>query len=216
MIASHPSFITHSVMTFEIPAIDKKTASDKYQRIIHAAIRVFAEKGFFHAKVADVAHVADVADGTIYLYFKNKDDLLVSIFEHSMDYFIQNAEAKLSKVTDVVEKLRAFVRLHLEMVHELPELAQVLQVELRSSSKFMKEYRPEKFFSYLNILRNILSEGQAAGIFVASIRPDLVKRAIFGAIDELALEWVLTRDKRDEILSSGEDLIEMLLRGILV
>lgn len=201
-------------MAFEIPVTDKKSASDKYQRIIHAAIKVFSQKGFFHAKVADVARAADVADGTIYLYFKNKDDLLVSIFEHSMDYFIQTASAEIAKVSGPEDKLKRFITLHLESVKKNPNLSQVLQVELRSSSKFMRDYKPEKFFDYLNLLEKIIIEGQEKGAFNRNINASIVKRSIFGAIDELALEYVLTKKKRYEIEEAAAYLSNLLLNGI--
>lgn len=201
-------------MSFQIPLADKKVASDKYQRIVHAAIKVFSQKGFFHAKVADVAKAADVADGTIYLYFKNKDDLLISIFEHSMDYFIQQATAELEGVVDPEERLKKFVMLHLQLVKKNPNLAQVLQVELRSSSKFMQEYQPQKFFDYLDLLRGIIVAGQEKGVFNRAINADFVKRAIFGAVDELALEWVLTKKKRYEVEDAANHLLDLLLKGI--
>lgn len=201
-------------MAFQIPLADKKASTEKYQRIIHAAIKVFSQKGFFHAKVADVAKAADVADGTIYLYFKNKDDLLISIFEHSMDYFIQQAKSELEGVTDPQDKLKRFISLHLQSVKKNPNLAQVLQVELRSSTKFMQEYQPTKFFEYLRLLEDIILEGQASGAFNKAIHADMVKRAIFGAVDELALEWVLTKKKRYEIEDAAGHLLELLLNGI--
>jgi TetR/AcrR family fatty acid metabolism transcriptional regulator len=203
-------------MAFQIPVADKKVASEKYQRIIHAAIKVFSQKGFFHAKVADVAKAADVADGTIYLYFKNKDDLLISIFEHSMDYFIQQANTDLAKATDPEDKLTRFISLHLNEVKKNPNLSQVLQVELRSSTKFMKEYKPEKFFQYTQIIEDIILEGQAAGVFNQTINAAMVKRSIFGAIDELALEWILTKKKRYELEDAAKQLSELLLNGIRV
>jgi TetR/AcrR family fatty acid metabolism transcriptional regulator len=201
-------------MAFQIPLVDKKASSEKYQRIIQAAIKVFSQKGFFHAKVADVAKAADVADGTIYLYFKNKDDLLVSIFEHSMDYFIQQTTAELAKLSEPEEKLKTFITFHLQAVKKNPNLAQVLQVELRSSSKFMKEYKPEKFFEYLRLLENIIVEGQEKGVFNGNVNVGMVKRAIFGAVDELALEWVLTKKKRYEIEEATGSLLDLLLKGI--
>ncbi len=142
-----------------------KIQSDKYQKIIQAATHVFASKGFYNSKVADVAAEADVADGTIYLYFKNKDDLLISIFETSIDTFIQSVEKTLEGVQDPIEKLHRFIRLHLELVQNNQDVAQVLQIELRQSSKFMKEYAATRFREYLDIISNILEEGQRKEIF---------------------------------------------------
>ena len=187
---------------------------DKSLRILDAAIRVFARKGFYNSTIADVAKIAEVAEGTIYLYFKNKDDLLISIFEHSMDLFIQEANKEIEGIEDPKEKLKRFVSLHLKLVQKNPELAQVLQIELRQSSKFMKEYEGGKFSDYLNVVRSILEEGQEKGIFRKSLEPRILRRAIFGAVDELALEWVWMSKKKYSLEACAEQVGEMFIKGI--
>lgn len=201
-------------MSFQIPIADKTLVSDKYQRIIAAAIKVFAEKGFFKAKVADVAREADVADGTIYLYFKNKDDLLISIFEHSMDFFLSEAKEEIEPLTSPAKKLKKFIQRHLMLIEKNQNLAAVLQVELRSSAKFMKEYEPKKFFSYLDFLETIIVDGQRRGVFKKDVNYHIAKRSIFGAIDELALEWILTTNKRYTLDEAARQLYDMILAGI--
>ena len=134
----------------------EKIGSEKYQKIILAATKVFAQKGFYNSKVADVAKEANVADGTIYLYFKNKDDLLISIFEESIDTFTLEVQKQIAGVTDPIEKLKRFITLHLELVRSNQDTAQVLQIELRQSTKFIKEYAGTKFKDYLNIVSDIL------------------------------------------------------------
>src|SRR5689334_1662479 len=129
----------------------KKIGSDKYQKIIQAATKLFAGKGFYNAKVSDVAKEAAVADGTIYLYFKNKDDLLISIFEESMDNFIASVGERMRQSEGPVEKLRQFIHLHLELVRQNQNTSQVLQVELRQSAKFIQEYAGTKFREYLSL-----------------------------------------------------------------
>jgi len=188
---------------------------DKSLRILDAAIRVFARKGFYNSTIADVAKVAEVAEGTIYLYFKNKDDLLISIFEHSMDLFIQEVSRELQGVQDPKDKLKKFLSLHLQLVQKNPELAQVLQIELRQSSKFMKEYEGGKFSEYLNLVRAILEEGQEKGVFRKDLEPRILRRAIFGAVDELALEWLLMPKKKYSLETCAEQVGEMFIRGII-
>lgn len=189
---------------------------EKSLRILDAAIRIFARKGFYNSTIADVAKVAEVAEGTIYLYFKNKDDLLISIFEHSMDLFIAEAQKELEGVTDPKEKLQRFIALHLKLVQKNPELAQVLQIELRQSSKFMKEYEAGKLIDYLNVVRGILEDGQAQGVFRKGLEPRILRRAIFGCIDELALEWLLMTKKKYSLESCAEQVSDMFIRGITV
>ncbi len=193
---------------------EKKGIIDKRQRIMEAAVSVFAQNGFYNSTVADVARVADVADGTIYLYFKNKDDLLISIFEHSMDMFISTVRDELKNVSGCREKFVRFIELHLQLVQKNQDLAQVIQIELRQSAKFMKEYANEKFFEYLGLVESIISEGQLIGIFRKSVDPIILKRAIFGAVDEMALEWVLMRRKRYSVEDVARQLCDMFLSGI--
>lgn len=191
-----------------------RSFSEKHQKIIEAAIAVFAGKGFFNSTVADVAREADVADGTIYLYFKNKDDLLISIFEYSMDLFIQAAEGELKNSNDPKEKLKRFISLHLKLVQKHPDLAQVIQIELRQSTKFMKEYLNEKFFQYLDIVAGIIQEGQASGVFKKDLDPVILKRVIFGAVDEIALEWTLMKRKRYTMSEAADQVCSMIFGGI--
>ena len=152
-----------------------KVVSEKRERIIQAATIIFARQGFYNSTVADVAKEASVADGTIYLYFKNKDDLLISIFERSMDMFIQAAEEEINKEKSAENQLKRFIDLHLRLVHKHQELAQVIQIELRQSSKFIKEYANEKFFSYLNIVEKIIQRGKEQKIFNVDINAGILK-----------------------------------------
>ena len=201
-------------MNLNFPISDKKLSNPKYQRIVDAAIKVFSKKGFYNSKVSDVAKVAEVADGTIYLYFKNKDDLLISIFEHSMDYFLGHAREELSKLTCPVEKLKKFILMHLRLVQKNQNLATVLQLELRSSHKFMKEYRAEKFMEYLQVVEDVIKEGQEQNLFKTNFNDHIASRAIFGAIDEMALEWLLMKNKRYDIEEAAEQLISLIYDGI--
>ncbi|MBX7149654.1 TetR family transcriptional regulator [bacterium] len=183
---------------------------------MQAAISVFASQGFFNSTVADVAKVASVADGTIYLYFKNKDDLLISIFEQSMDMFIDEVSDKVKEGGTPQEKLKRYITLHLELVQKNQDLAQVIQIELRQSSKFMKEYANAKFFEYMNILQVIIEEGQAKNVFRQDADPVILKRAIFGAIDEMALEWVLMKRKRYSIEDAAHQVYQLFTEGLTI
>jgi TetR/AcrR family fatty acid metabolism transcriptional regulator len=167
----------------------------KRERILAAAIRVFAEKGFYLAKVSEIAREAGVADGTIYLYFKSKDDLLISLFEGCMEEVNENLRQAIAAApaTDPVAKLRSAVRLHLSLVEKNRHIAEVLTVELRQSAKFMKEYSNPKFGEFLKLLAGPIEEGQRQGVLRADLDPPLVARALFGALDELALAWLLRR-----------------------
>ena len=193
---------------------------DKRRRIIDAAVEVFAEKGFFGAKVSEVAEAAGVADGTIYLYFKSKDEILISLFEEKMDEIIRGLTELLAALDDPETKMRRYIRAHLQLVAEQPHLMQVLTVELRQSARFIKEYWPQGFKKYLSIIGAILEEGQAKGVFRKDLDPVVFRRALFGAIDELSLEWILRHQHGAEVPSHSEpDLIadqiaDFILRGL--
>src|SRR5207302_3330873 len=113
-------------------------SNEKRGRILEAAVKVFAERGFHTATVAEIARAAGVADGTIYLYFKSKDDLLLRLFDEKMTSLLEEARADLERESGAAGKLRRFIQLHLALVERNPELASVLIVELRQSAQFLK------------------------------------------------------------------------------
>ncbi|HJZ86040.1 MAG TPA: TetR/AcrR family transcriptional regulator [Polyangia bacterium] len=183
---------------------------DKRERILEAAIRVFAGKGFFNSKVSEIAREAGVADGTIYLYFKSKDDLLISLFEDRMERINQALRERLPREPSAEAKLRRFIEMHLDLVEKHRALVEVLTVELRQSAKFMREYKNPKFGEFLRLLAAIIEDGQRAGELRAGVPPTLVARAIFGALDELSLARAL--GKSDPI--SATQVADLLLSGL--
>lgn len=200
-----------------VPSARRVSREDKRRRIVDAAVEVFAEKGFFGARVSEIAEAAGVADGTIYLYFKSKDDILIAIFEEKMAEILVRFHALLAEHDEPEAKMRRYVNEHLRLVAEQPRLMQVLTVELRQSARFMKEYSPQAFGKYLALVGGILEEGQKKGQFRRGLDPAVFRRALFGAIDELAREWVL-RGSRDaghpNLESVGEQLGDFIIRGL--
>ena len=190
-------------------------SKDKRKKIIQAATKVFARHGFYHSKVSEIAKEAEVADGTIYLYFKNKDDLLISIFEESMDQMLNLVRGEIEKELDPLAKLRRLVHLHMSMMEKNPRLAEVIQVELRQSSKFMKEYQNVKFLAYLQVIAEVIEEGQREGLIHKEVSPAVFKRMLFGALDELALQWVLSK-RRYSLSQVAEQVTDIFLHGIEV
>lgn len=165
---------------------------DKRERILAAAERIFARHGFFAARVSEIAKEAGVADGTIYLYFKSKDDLLISWFEHRMTRVNEAMRAAIADQPPSTQ-LRTMIRTYLQLVSDEPVAAEVLTLELRQSSKFMKEYENPKFAEFLRMLGGVIADGQARGELDAAIPSHLAARMIFGILDELALAWVLAK-----------------------
>src|SRR6267142_7034521 len=151
----------------------QRKSNGKYEAILRAAIKVFAGSGFFNSKVADVAREAGVADGTVYLYFKNKDDILVSIFNYYMEEALAAGRASLAQTDDPIEKLRRIVYAHLESLGRDRNLAIVFQVELRSSTKFMEQFSATKVSEYLELIRGVLEQGQRRGVFRSALNTKL-------------------------------------------
>lgn len=196
--------------------MSKRKDNQKYHRIIAAATRVFARKGFFHARISEIAHEAGVADGTIYIYFENKDDILISLFEEQMKVVLDNMVASIAKFDDPVRKLEEFARTHLELIEQNKDVAEIIQVELRQSSKFMKEYKNEQFASYLDLIADIVREGQEKEVFKRDVIPGVAKRAFFGALDEMSRFWVLSSRRRYDINTAAKQISSYFLAGIIV
>ncbi len=190
---------------------------DKRAQIIEAAIEVFAQKGFQHARISDIARQAGVADGTIYIYFDNKDDILLSLFEDKISEMLNALDEQLEGIDDPFDRIRTFSRFHFQQVKENPRLAEVLQVELRLSSKFLKEYRPIKLWAYIGRLQEALHSAKLMGMVRDEVDPFVGMWSFFGAIDELAMQWVLARRKeRFNLDKAGHVMAEVFIRGVAV
>ncbi|HSN56435.1 MAG TPA: TetR/AcrR family transcriptional regulator [Candidatus Sulfomarinibacteraceae bacterium] len=186
----------------------------KHQRILRAATKVFASKGYFAARMTDVAKQAEVADGTLYLYFEGKEHLLQSIFDDVLGRFIERLEQEMAHLEDPLDKLRVMVRLHLETLGRDRDLAHVLQIETRHSRRFMSLFTRGKLGEYLNLVRSIVEEGQELGVFRRDISPGLTTNVVFGAVDELVMSWILT-DQPGDLVRGVDPLLEILTRGMM-
>ncbi len=194
-------------------ALSRNVIADKRSAILRAATRVFARNGYFNSKVADIARAADVADGTVYLYFKSKEEILHSIFDQNMAEAIAAGRKLIAKLGDPREKLRRIATLHLERLGADRDLAVVFQVELRGSTKFMEEFSAAAFAEYLGMLRSTFEEGQRAGVFRKELNAKLVSKILFGALDEMATNWIIS--KRSYKLEPMADVVmDVFLNGV--
>jgi TetR/AcrR family fatty acid metabolism transcriptional regulator len=185
----------------------------KRELILKAATRVFARNGYFNSKVADIARAADVADGTVYLYFKSKEEILRSIFDQNMAEAIESGRKLIEDIRDPREKLRRIARLHLERLGADRNLAVVFQVELRGSTKFMQEFSAARFAEYLDLLCKIFQEGQKGGVFRKELNAKVVSKILFGALDEMATNWIIS--KRNYKLDPMADVVmDIFLNGV--
>ena len=184
----------------------RAVSGDKREAILRAAIQVFAEKGYFNSKVADIAGAAGIADGTVYLYFKSKDDILHSIFDRAMAEFIAEGKREIEELKGPEEKLRRIAELHLEKLGANREMAIVFQVELRGSTKFMEEFSAAGFAEYLDIIRETITEGQRSGVFRDDIKPVVCAKVLYGALDEMVTNWILSKKQYPLAPLAGEVL----------
>lgn len=188
--------------------------TSKRERILRAAIDLFAASGYFNAKVSDIAKAAGVADGTIYLYFDGKEDLLITIFREHTRSYLQSLNRDLSTISRPDERMRVAIRHHLETLGRDRALAIVSQVELRHSLKFMSLLSQQEVADYLNILRKIVEHGQNEGTFRRNLHPALVAKAVFGVLDEMVTSWMLS-EKEYVLGEQASDVADLILNGLL-
>lgn len=189
--------------------------SDKHQKITQAAVKVFARKGFFNARISDIAKEAKVADGTIYLYFNNKYDILISLFEDEIGKIILKVKLLLEEENDPIKMLEIFAVHHLNLLLDQKDLVEVLQMELRQSNKFIKEYRNTKFIEYIDIISDIIKKGKDEGVFREDVMPGVVKRAYFGALDEMSRLWALSAKPHYTLEETAKQISQIFLHGVV-
>ena len=188
--------------------------TDKREAILRAAIKVFAGKGYFNSKVSDIAGEAGIADGTVYLYFKSKDEILHSIFDRAMAEFIAEGRKELALISEPTEKLRRIAELHLERLGADRDMAIVFQVELRGSTKFMQEFSAAGFGEYLDIIRQTIEDGQRSGDFRGDIKPIVAAKILYGGLDEMVTNWVLS-EKSYPLTPMAGEVLKIFFGGLL-
>ena len=196
-----------------LSSVPRAAVPDKRAAILRAATQVFARNGYFNAKVADIARSAGVADGTVYLYFKSKEEILHSIFDRGVEEAIADARRQIADSDDPREQLRRIARLHLERLGADRDLAVVFQVELRGSTKFMEEFSAAGLAEYLRLIRETFEEGQRAGLFRAELNAKVVAKILFGALDEMATNWILS-PRRYKLAPMADEVLDIFLNGV--
>jgi TetR/AcrR family fatty acid metabolism transcriptional regulator len=187
--------------------------ADKHQQIIDAAVRVFARSGYYNSRVSDIAREAGIASGTIYLYFKTKDEILVTLFREKMAEFVAFLRKAIADEVDAVAKLRRLIALHFRILEANPELAEVVQVELRQGQKFFRGASASEVSGYFGLIASVVEEGMAAGRFRQDLPVKVVTKALFGAMDQMATSWVL--GKRGYRLSDTAEAVgDIFLKGL--
>ncbi len=189
--------------------------SDKHEQIIEAAVRVFARNGYYNSRVSDIAREAGVASGTIYLYFKTKDEILVTLFREKMAAWVAYVRAEIADERDPVAKIRRLVALHFSVLEKDPALAEVVQIELRQGQKFFRGASAHEISAYFDLIGTVLEEGQAAGVFRDDVPVKIATKVLFGAMDQMATSWVLGKRKH-RLTEAAEAVATVFLRGVTV
>ncbi|QPC47166.1 TetR/AcrR family transcriptional regulator [Mangrovibacillus cuniculi] len=169
----------------------------KYKQIIDAAVVVISDNGYHQAQVSKIAKQAGVADGTIYLYFKNKEDILISMFREKMAVFSESVQPLIEKETKAANKLLKLIQNHFSILAQDPNLAIVTQLELRQSNKEIRLLINEVLKEYLKLVDTILKDGMETGEFAQDLDVRLARQMIFGTIDETVTTWVMNEQKYD-------------------
>jgi len=186
---------------------------DKPQQIIDAAVRVFARNGFYNSRVSDIAREAGIASGTIYLYFKTKDEILVTLFREKMAAFVKALRTEIACEHDPEAKIRRLVRLHFEVLEASPDMAEVVQVELRQGQKFFRGASAHEISAYFELIGSILHEGVAGGVFRRDLPVKVATKMLFGAMDQVTTSWVLGK-RGYRLADAAEPVANIFLKGV--
>ncbi len=188
-------------------------SEQKYHRILQAAITVFAEHGYFNSRVSDIAKKAKVADGTIYLYFKNKEQILMAALDSAFDSFMETAQQELATIADPRDKLRRLAFLHLDRLGANRGLAMVVQTELRQSAKFLTDFSHRHMVAYFDVVRGIVRQGQSSGQFRAEVSDRIAVNCFFGSLDSLVTSWLLSEHEY-QLAASTDGVVDVILAGL--
>lgn len=195
------------------PAAETPSCNEKYRRILDAAVEVIAEHGYFHSPVSAIAARAGVADGTVYLYFKSKDDLLRAAIDTTLGQFYEAVEERFKTMHDPREQLEYIARVHLESSSVNRSMAILMQTEMRQSAKFVAEFSQKHLVRYIQVVREVVRRGQRSGVFRRDISDAVVAHCMFGAVDELLSSAVLT-NREYNAQSTAKQVLDVLLNGI--
>lgn len=192
----------------------KGAAPDKRDRILKAAIEVFAKNGFYATRVSEIAKAAGVADGTIYLYFKNKDDVLITIFENGLHQLLSILREVAESDETFEKRIRRIIELQLGLLEEQRDLAEVITVNLRQSSRLLKQYAAPLFMQYIEVIAGVIREGQEQGAFRKDLNARVVARSLFGALDAILLTWALGDGDPAALRKAATHCASLFLEGL--
>ncbi len=190
-----------------------KRSGEKYYVLIDAAVKTFARTGYHRTRVADIAREAGVADGTVYIYFENKEDILISLFQDLMISFVEELCSELVKCQNANEKLAAIINYHLTTLANKPDQAKVTQIELRQIDQTINEGISRPLMKYFQLIEEVIDEGKVQGLYRQNFNTRTARKVVFGAIDEVVTCWVMS-SKPYDLTALSEPVYDLLVRGL--
>ena len=190
-----------------------KRTGEKYYAILEAAIKVIARHGYHRTRVADIAREAGVADGTVYIYFTKKEDILISLFQVMMARFVEGLRLNLEGCGDANGKLQTLITYHLTTLEGLPDQAKVTQIELRQIDPEINEGISQPLLDYFKLIEEVIEEGKNQGLYRQDLDVRTARKVIFGAVDEVVTCWVMSK-KRYDLDSLAGPVFNLLVRGL--
>ncbi|NEW06544.1 TetR/AcrR family transcriptional regulator [Paenibacillus sp. SYP-B3998] len=186
---------------------------DKYYAILEGALKVFAENGYHKSQVSRIAKEAGVADGTIYLYFKKKEDILTSLFQEKLGELVEKFTQGLNNQMTAKEALQKVCEIHFSELEGNIHLAYVTQIELRQSDLDLRKEIGLALKRYIVLIENILEKGKRDGSFRTDFDVKLVRLLIFGGMDEVVTSWLISGQKYS-LTAQVIPTIDFFMKGI--
>ncbi|MFO8192575.1 MAG: TetR/AcrR family transcriptional regulator [Bacillota bacterium] len=190
-----------------------KRTGEKYEAILEAAVKTIARKGYHRTRIADIAHEAGLADGTLYIYFENKEDILISLFQNLMQRFVEELSRELDQCRSAEEKLDRIICYHLNTLGERPNQAMVTQIELRQIDQTINQGISKPLMSYFQLIEEVIEEGKEQGLYRRELNTRTARKVIFGAVDEVVTCWVMSAKPYDLTIMK-KPLFDLLVNGL--
>ncbi|MDY6826208.1 MAG: TetR/AcrR family transcriptional regulator [Bacillota bacterium] len=190
-----------------------KRTGEKYEAILEAAVKTIARRGYHRTRIADIAYEAGLADGTLYIYFENKEDILITLFQNLMQHFVEELSHELARCSNAEEKLGRIIGYHLSTLGERPNQAMVTQIELRQIDQTINQGISKPLMSYFQLIEEVIDEGKKQGLYRRELNTRTARKVIFGAIDEVVTCWVMST-KPYNLTVMQKPLFDLLVKGL--
>ncbi len=185
----------------------------KRQQIIQAAAEVFGGSNFQNASVSDIAQRANVAEGTLYQYFKNKEDLFFSIPAQKTEEFSEEFNLHLQGIHDTFTKIRKLIWYYLYFFKTNPAYARSLMLEMRVSKSFIKSKTYDKTKTFTDKVLDIIREGQEEGRIRKDVDVHIIRELVLGVLEHWVTRWLL-KDEEYDLVEHYEEICDLIFGGI--